>query len=179
MNEYSKRKSTEESLNNFLKLPKECQMLFFALLDSPLDKYGINSFYDFVVGNEFDYSDCESPIEIMLAMAFDFITFTRACPINDYYIERQENINTQSRNYRADFVFHDLTSNVQIVVECDGHDFHEKTKEQVKRNNERDYDLKMSGYEVIHFSGSEVFESPLNCAYKVFKYAESRGNTNA
>lgn len=179
MNDISKRKNVEKALDNFLKLPKECQLLFFTMLDLPLDKYGINSFYDFVIENDFDYSNCESPIEIMFAMALNFVSFTRLCTIEDYFIERQEEIKTPSRTYRADFVFHDLSDDFSIVIECDGHEFHEKTKEQVKKNNERDYDLKMCGYEVIHFSGSEIFENPIKCACKVFNYAEQRGNKDA
>ena len=32
----------------------------------------------------------------------------------------------------------DVESDKQMIVECDGHDFHERTKEQASRDKERD-----------------------------------------
>lgn len=49
------------------------------------------------------------------------------------------------------------TSSSLIVVECDGHDFHEKTKEQAKRDKFRDRELSKLGHQVFHYTGSEVW----------------------
>ena len=43
---------------------------------------------------------------------------------------------------------------IKIVVECDGHDFHEKTKDQVARDKSRVRDLEIAGWRVLRFTGS-------------------------
>lgn len=55
----------------------------------------------------------------------------------------------------------------QLVVECDGHDFHEKTREQVARDKARDRFIVSSGYDVFRFSGSEIWRDPLSCIDQV------------
>ncbi len=47
---------------------------------------------------------------------------------------------------------------VQLCVEFDGHDYHEKTKKQAQYDKQRDRDIKLSGYDIIHFTGSEVYK---------------------
>lgn len=56
------------------------------------------------------------------------------------------------------------------IVECDGHEFHEKTKEQAQRDKERDRFLQSKGYAVLHFTGSEIYRNPFKCAHEVYKY---------
>lgn len=69
-------------------------------------------------------------------------------------------------NYRADF-YVDLFTNghrrVSLFVECDGHDFHEKTKEQAARDRKRDRDLQSLGINVLRFTGSELHRDPEGC----------------
>jgi very-short-patch-repair endonuclease len=55
----------------------------------------------------------------------------------------------------------------KLVVECDGHDFHERTKEQVARDKARDRAIVSAGYDVFRFSGSEIWRDPLGCAGQV------------
>lgn len=52
-----------------------------------------------------------------------------------------------------------------FVVEIDGHDFHEKTKAQVRYDKERERYLISSGAIVIRYTGSEVFCDSNNSAY--------------
>lgn len=54
-----------------------------------------------------------------------------------------------------------------FVVECDGHDFHEKTKEQARRDRARDRWMQMHDLVVLRFTGSEIFKSPDDCADQV------------
>lgn len=55
-----------------------------------------------------------------------------------------------------------------LAVELDGHEFHEKTKEQVKRFRMRDRELLRAGWPTIRFTGSEVFGDALSCAQEAF-----------
>lgn len=58
-----------------------------------------------------------------------------------------------------------------LVVECDGHDFHERTKEQAARDRKRDRDLSLKGYDVFRFTGSELWRDPVKCAKDVIQWA--------
>lgn len=49
-------------------------------------------------------------------------------------------------------------------------EFHQKTKEQVQKDNEREYDLKMAGYEILRFSGTQIFNNPIKCAEDTYNY---------
>lgn len=57
-----------------------------------------------------------------------------------------------------------------LAVECDGHDFHEKTKEQAARDKQRDRVLFNSEYPVMRFTGSEITAAPLRCAKSVMEW---------
>lgn len=67
--------------------------------------------------------------------------------------------------YRADFlVICKIDSKRwRFVVECDGHDFHERTKEQAQRDRERDRTMTALGYVVVRFTGSEIWRDAEAC----------------
>lgn len=60
---------------------------------------------------------------------------------------------------------------VGLVVECDGHDFHEKTKAQAQKDKARDRFLAAEGYTVLRFTGSEIWADPLARAEEVLATA--------
>lgn len=166
-------------LDIFFKLPRKIQeLLWFDLRDGEMSKQLFNVAYNFET-----YEQCESPIEIIFAYYWDkYFLEKRYDKQEDVYFIPQETITTDNnKNYRVDFwiEYYRLEGNTaeeskeyccEVIIECDGHDFHEKTKGQVKKRNERDYDLKMSGYDVIHFSGSEIYNNPEECVEKVVEY---------
>ena len=45
----------------------------------------------------------------------------------------------------------------EYIIECDGHDFHEKTKEQATYDKRRERFLMTTGRKVLRFSGTEIF----------------------
>lgn len=47
----------------------------------------------------------------------------------------------------------------KYIVECDGHDFHERTKEQAARDKSRDRYLQTLGYPIYRYTGSEIFKN--------------------
>lgn len=57
-----------------------------------------------------------------------------------------------------------------IAVECDGHDFHERTKEQASNDKKRDRDLQMAGVMVFRYSGSDIFRRGRSCAAEVANF---------
>jgi very-short-patch-repair endonuclease len=60
-----------------------------------------------------------------------------------------------------------------IAVELDGHDYHERTKEQVTYRNQRDRALQSAGWLVLHYSGSELVRDPEACVRDV--HAKAHG----
>lgn len=56
-----------------------------------------------------------------------------------------------------------------FAVECDGHDYHERTKEQAARDRRKDRNLARNGITVIRFTGSEIYRDPIGCAVEVEK----------
>jgi very-short-patch-repair endonuclease len=84
----------------------------------------------------------------------------------DFYIELQD--------AQAQFRCKDNSFRPKIVVECDGHDFHEKTKEQAQKDKERDRTLQSCGYPVFRFSGSEIWEDPFKCAKATLDFLNSK-----
>nr|WP_253817543.1 DUF559 domain-containing protein [Vibrio coralliilyticus] len=54
-----------------------------------------------------------------------------------------------------------------ICIECDGHEFHERTPEQAKKDKSKDRVLKEKGIDVIRFTGTEITREPDKCAEQV------------
>ena len=76
-----------------------------------------------------------------------------------------------------------------MAIECDGHDFHEKTKEQAQRDKEKDRILQANGWLIARFTGSEIYKKDVydllfeidnitfSKDYELFKESE-RNKTN-
>jgi very-short-patch-repair endonuclease len=52
-----------------------------------------------------------------------------------------------------------------LIVECDGHDFHDRTKEQASKDRARDRALQSLGYRVYRYTGSDLWRDV--CVYAV------------
>lgn len=89
----------------------------------------------------------------------------------------------QIAGYRVDFLLtctKDGEEFAKIVVECDGHEFHDKTKEQAARDKARDRALTAAGCRVLRFTGSEIYRGAYQCVCEVVRtivnLAPKRGN---
>lgn len=121
---------------------------------------------------------CESPIERRFGEAFMLHTallegrpmgkqWERYEPRPQIILEPQYKID----KYRVDFLIFYAGSPARsagLVVECDGHDFHEKTREQAARDKARDRLLAQRFGMVARFTGSEIFNKPFDCAEEAF-----------
>lgn len=75
-------------------------------------------------------------------------------------------LQAQVLNYRADFLITVILSGKtlgRVVIECDGHHFHERTKEQAAHDRGRDRAMTLAGYKVIRFTGSEIHRDLMKC----------------
>jgi very-short-patch-repair endonuclease len=149
-------------LEEFLKLPSKVQELLL-----------INNIHNKIYPTIF-CEGIQSPIEQIFITAFElYMQF-----LNKEYIFlfSQKEIFTNEKRYIVDFFFESdqyvnlFETNKKIIIECDGYNFHQKTKEQIKHDNEREYDLKMAGYEIIRFSGSQIYNEPFKCAEDTYNY---------
>ncbi len=102
----------------------------------------------------------ESPIEEQMLVAL------RAVLPPTVALKQQEAI--CGGRYRADFVV--MAPSRKVVVECDGHDFHEKTKEQAARDKKRDRDMQLEGWGVLRFTGAEIFRNAPACAMEILRF---------
>lgn len=166
----------------FEKLPQRCKEIFFEFLSCEYDFDGDKAF--FVDVGELYCEDCQSPIEQIFKLAYEITCFTKLkSSANILSIYPQAEIIANGHKYYADFLFDtdectfknpEGIKPYKLVIECDGHEFHEKTKAQVKKANERDMDLKLADFDVLHFSGSQIYNEPFKCAEQTIAYILSK-----
>ncbi len=136
---------------------------------------------------------CDSPIEELLALALGNVwdenqvgllvspplPFSRVATRlpQDLVVIPQARMETPSATYRLDFLFvcGDRPGVRQLIcVECDGHDWHEKTKEQAARDKRRDRALLICGVPTVRFAGSEIHADANACAEYILDLVEMR-----
>lgn len=73
--------------------------------------------------------------------------------------------------YTADFLVIMPTDHgpKYLVIECDGHNYHERTKEQAAHDRKRDRWMASNGITVIRFTGSEIWEDPEGCVEDIIE----------
>jgi hypothetical protein len=124
---------------------------------------------------------CESPIEAV------FATWWMALADNvmhhrfqePWTLHAQEEVAVGGVAYRVDFEVAPVSEDhyeplrsfgytrPRIAIELDGHDFHERTKEQVAHRNARDRALQQAGWRMLHYSGSELVRDPGAAVFQV------------
>jgi very-short-patch-repair endonuclease len=74
--------------------------------------------------------------------------------------------------YRTDFLI-TMKGGQRIIVECDGHDYHERTKEQARRDKSRDRWFVAQNIRVLRFTGSEIYRDTENCVAEIANLIEA------
>lgn len=95
-------------------------------------------------------------------------------------LEYQKEISIKNKKYIADFVldFSQKTTDgrywfpkikkLKYIVEVDGFDFH-SSKKQMNYDYQRENDLKSIGYKVIRFTGSQIYNQPMQSVLQLFE----------
>lgn len=113
-----------------------------------------------LLSNELEVSQkCASPIEMImyyLLLYTDDIVFSPQAEIGKYKVD-----------FCVTVFIYSLEKNKKIIIECDGHEFHEKTKEQAQHDKERDRFLQAEGYPIYRFTGSEIYRNPLKVYFEL------------
>ncbi len=117
---------------------------------------------------------CESPIEARFLAAFSAVCLEAAEDRRRKDEGDQILIQPQARlgDYRVDFLISQGAT--RLIVECDGHDFHNVTKQQALNDRKRDRWLHNDDYVVFRFTGSEIYADPKRCAEAAFRYLDDR-----
>lgn len=132
----------------------------------------IADFVEYRIDNELSKvkAKVDSPLEQIFLESLVLIHLLSARgfpPINDVQLSGTDpifGIKTQYPigKYRADFLLVSWDAKA-VIVECDGHDFHERTKEQAARDRQKDRDIQGSGHVILRFTGSEIWADPMKC----------------
>lgn len=94
----------------------------------------------------------KSPIEQIMYLSL--VHLRTSYGLFNIRIARQVKI----ENFTVDFLVQYNGKNV--VVECDGHEWHEKTKEQASKDKRRDRELQKLGHIVLRYTGSDIYNDP-------------------
>lgn len=133
---------------------------------------------------------CESEIEVMFGVAM-FVGSKLTSWHTDFHIapgalEADQKGATYLLMYqypwngfRIDWVFRFFVeesgqSPRYVFVECDGHDFHERTKEQAERDRSKDRAIQAAGIPIFRFTGREIYPDVGKCAGEVLEQAARR-----
>lgn len=132
---------------------------------------------------------CESPIEVMLGSAIMLGALlsdgANKAGRSFYRIQSQSSLDLsaavvivvpqyQWEGYRIDFAILSEYLDRPVFIECDGHDFHERTKEQASRDRSKDRKIQEAGMAVLRFTGSEIYRDPGHCAVQITNVVGSR-----
>ena len=127
--------------------------------------------------------DLQSPIEQLFLIAFRAVAEVNGfkvssrpslASVGDLVLIPQYQIGT----YRVDFVaYMAIPEHCQpemVVIECDGHDFHDRDKKQRSYEKRRDRDLQKKGFKVFRFTGSDITADPYECASEIIEIVARR-----
>ena len=133
----------------------------------------------------------ESPIETAFLIALHgfatwgqhavFVSIKDEIPSVDHSHDNEEDWihifpQTKIGDYRVDFLitFNCGEGEESFIVECDGHDFHDRTPFQASRDRERDRTLLMAGHKVFRFTGRDINRRVMDCVNDLMEFMGSR-----
>jgi len=107
--------------------------------------------------------DCESPIEKLFLIEW---YYKREIYSLHYFIKSQYKIN----NYRVDFMISIPNKENILIVELDSYLWHGSKSEQFANEKKRERELKKEGYNIMRFSGREIYRDVEKCVEEVIQY---------
>lgn len=161
-----------QSLKIFLHLCEKVQDMLFEQFEE-----GNCDFWNMV---DMEYVTELTPIEQMFEMG-NWINFATAKGVF-LYTNPQEEMLVNGKKYIVDFLIEGYeTWDIEkhrpkqwylkkpLIVELDGKEYHSTTK-QMNHDYKRETDLKLAGYDIIRFTGSQIYNDVWGCLDKVCEY---------
>lgn len=137
-----------------------------ALVFEMVDVYSNLKLPTMTVGDMFPHS----PIE--------YLFYVSLCSTMPDHVWQHSYIMPQwkvcNNKYHIDFALRDRkTGHVKIGIECDGYDIHHNSQQKVEKDNKRDREIKQKeGFDIWHYSGSEIYHSSLKLAEEFWTHVE-------
>jgi len=119
-------------------------------------------------------SSCESPIEKLFLIEWCYQTELYA-DYENFLIKPQYKIG----DYRVDFlVYYKSLEHKEwsLIVEIDSHIWHGSKPEQFAKEKKRERELKKEGYNLMRFSGREIYRNVKKCVEEVLEYLSNIEN---
>jgi very-short-patch-repair endonuclease len=82
-------------------------------------------------------------------------------------VTQQHPMPAGGKDYRLDFAL----PRFRIGIEVDGHDWHEKTKQQASYDRARDRAIQRVGWRLLRFTGSDVYRNAKQCVREILEDA--------
>lgn len=146
-------------LFEYIRLALKCQSACEALLFWQFVKDWGLTCRDPLEDSDFDGFDITVPVSLAKT----------TCDPLGFFLQTE--IDVGSYKIHADFTVEcwdgERRESVTICIEVDGHDFHERTKQQAQRDKSRDRLLTAKGYRVLRFTGSEIWKEPAKIVTEV------------
>lgn len=134
-------------------------------------------FEDRVVGT-IERHEIASPIEQIFLMEW---LYARVEEQHGLKLEPQKPIRTDEGQYYLDFLVtptDGIDEQITVAIELDGHEFHEKTKDQALADKRRERAILRAGVAdylvVLRFTGREVVQNCKQCIGEVIGYVSAR-----
>lgn len=119
-----------------------------------------------------------SPIEQMLLEALIEVAGHIARPAAAGAIATLNGLSLYSQlrigGYSADLALHDPATRRGVVIEADGHAYHDRTVAQASRDRRRDRFMQARGWLVARFTGTDIHRDALACATEALELAQAR-----
>lgn len=149
---------------------------FVSRAESPIERmmlWGLISDSSHVVTNYVEAWDAPGFVHVKEPM--QYVARIGNCECCRIEVLPQCHVNVPGGKFRIDIALRYLHAEgghkpTWIAVECDGHDFHERTKEQAERDKARDRELQMLGWEVARFTGSEIVRDTIGVVEDLLRF---------
>lgn len=121
----------------------------------------------------------KSPIEALMLSALWMVAAERMLICSEFmeyqhaWIDAQYKVGRYTADIRLTMIDRSVTPPMLVAfIECDGHDFHEKTKEQASKDKERDRVFQKTGALILRYSGSDIWRDPIGAAMDAIETAQ-------
>jgi len=131
---------------------------------------------------------CESPIEELFFIEWEYQMREENCQpegFSKFYIIPQYEVN---RKYRVDFLISYISENDWfsykenynnikdkiLIIELDSYLWHGSDPAQFTKEKERERELKKEGWDMMRFSGREIYNNVEKCVEEVIRYLRSK-----
>lgn len=162
----------EEGMKNYRSNHKS----ILKLIKSYKDTTGDLDLTNFEKSFKEKYIDCGKYTEDDYHEICNHYYIVKNFTFNSYHVTLQPkfpNIKIDNKSIRPDIlVWCPGNKKIKLIVECDGFQFH-NSKHSFENDRKRDRLLKMNGYDVIRYSGSEICRNPASVSQDLYDFLEN------